>query len=112
MAVLAKMVVQKKVEHFGTELPPEHFTEDHWFEPDGSGSIRQDCDCRENAPSRIGNTTIVMTPVYSREKGHENHLFWDASPSGSFEMNVANKAAADYFETGQEYYVEIRKARK
>ena len=111
MAVLAKMVVNKKQEQWGTQPPAEHFTEDHWFEPDGSGGIRQDCGCFEDSPQGVSSTVVEMRPVYSREQGHENHLFWDATPSGVFEMTINNKSAADYFRTGEEYYVEIRKAR-
>lgn len=55
--------------------------------------------------------TVKMTPVYGNgDPNHENTKFWQASPSGSFEINCANLEAAKYFELGKEYIFTIESA--
>ncbi len=108
MPVIAKMHVVERTEHEGLTRPPEHFTEDHWFQKDENGQLKQNCKC-ENDVYGVANVSVILKPVYSQEEGHENHAFWDATPSGSLELMINNPAAAAYFETGVEYYVEIRK---
>ncbi|WP_292163115.1 hypothetical protein [Mesorhizobium sp.] len=55
--------------------------------------------------------SIKMSPVYGNgDPNHENTKFWKASPSGSFEMNVVNAAAADMFEVGKTYYLDFTPA--
>ncbi len=109
MSVLAKMTVVERTEQSGAHKPAKHFEEDHWFQKDEGGGLKQDCGCGDDEYG-IANVSVQLRPVYSQEEGHENHAFWDASPSGSLEMVINNPAAAEYFETGVEYYVEIRKA--
>lgn len=106
MAVLAKMVVQEQTERFGAQWPEEHFTEEHDWPPER----QRTCNCER--PDGIGQVHVKLTAVYEREPGHENHAFWTATPNGSIELTIENPVTAAYFETGAEYYVEIRKARK
>lgn len=55
--------------------------------------------------------TVKMSPVYANDDPrHENSKFWDASPSGSFEMNVNNLAALQELKVGKEYYIGISPA--
>lgn len=55
--------------------------------------------------------TVKMSPVYGNgDPNHENTKFWQASPSGSFELNTVNKAAVDGLELGGEYYFDITPA--
>lgn len=55
--------------------------------------------------------TIRMNPVYGNgDPNHENTKFWEASPNGSFELGCINLAAAEQFELGKEYYLDIRPA--
>jgi hypothetical protein len=56
-------------------------------------------------------TTIKMTPVYPGENPtHENKKFWDASPSGELRLGTVNAKAVEYFELGEEYYIDFTKA--
>lgn len=55
--------------------------------------------------------SIKMSPVYGNgDPNHENTKFWQASPSGQFELGVINLAAAEMFELGKEYYIDIMPA--
>lgn len=55
--------------------------------------------------------SISMSPVYGNgDPNHENSKFWAASPSGQFQLNVINLAAASIFVPGKEYYVDITAA--
>lgn len=54
--------------------------------------------------------TVRLQPVYSSDPGSENKKFWEASPSGSIELGVVNKAAWSTFELDKEYYVDFTKA--
>jgi hypothetical protein len=55
--------------------------------------------------------SIELSPVYGNgDPEHENTKFWDASPSGSFKLGTINEEAADMFEPGREYYIDIAPA--
>lgn len=55
--------------------------------------------------------TVLMSPVYGKgDPNHENTKFWQASPAGNLSLGTINKAAADYFELGKEYYIDFTKA--
>jgi hypothetical protein len=55
--------------------------------------------------------TVVMSPVYGKgDPNHENTKFWQASPSGKLELGCVNLAAAEMFELGREYYVDLTPA--
>jgi hypothetical protein len=54
--------------------------------------------------------TLNMTPVMASDASPENRAFWQASPSGSLQLGVVNKAAWDHFELGREYYVDFTPA--
>lgn len=110
MGVLTKMIVATKTEAYGLEYPPEHYNDDHWFSSMAKGE-GQKCNCEYNN-NGVSNTEITMRPVYDTTPGHENHLFWQATPSGEVKLSIANRQAAAQFEVGVEYYVEMRKARK
>jgi hypothetical protein len=52
-----------------------------------------------------------MSPVYANgDPDHENSKFWNASPGGSFELNIVNAAAVEMFEPGKEYYLDFTPA--
>jgi hypothetical protein len=60
---------------------------------------------------RVIAPTIKLSPVYgNNDPNHENTKFWEASPSGSFELGTINADAAAIFELGQEYYIDISRA--
>ena len=48
-----------------------------------------------------------MQPVYSTDPQHENKAFWEATPSGSIELNINNPEAVKEYELGKEYYVDF-----
>src|SRR5690242_7481140 len=73
----------------------EHMTSTR--KPDGSGYV--------STPST--KKTIKMSPVYSSDPNSENKKFWDASPGGTFELNIVNPAAVEQFVIGKEYYFDI-----
>lgn len=52
--------------------------------------------------------TIIMCPVYGNgDPNHENTKFWQASPSGRFELGCVNEAASTQFKVGQEWYLDM-----
>jgi hypothetical protein len=55
-----------------------------------------------------GQERVVMAPVYS-EAG-ENREFWNATPSGSIDLGIDNKAAHGALKLGREYYVDFTEA--
>jgi len=65
-------------------------------------AIKQEC------PS--GAIQVHMHAVYSSDPNHENKAFTDATPSGNFAMNITKPETADFFEIGQEYYLDFQKA--
>jgi hypothetical protein len=70
---------------------------------------RYDKDAKTNVP--VPSRSISMSPVYGNgNPEHENTKFWEASPSGKLDLNVVNAAAADMFEVGKEYYLDISPA--
>lgn len=44
-----------------------------------------------------------MTPVFG---GEENKVYWEATPSGSFQVSIA-KSKGKVFEVGKEYFLDI-----
>ena len=54
--------------------------------------------------------TVGLSPVYSIDPGSENKAFWDATPSGSIEMQINNPDGFATFELGKEYYVDFTSA--
>ena len=61
--------------------------------------------------SNVEIRTIVMSPVYcDDDPSHENTKFWEATPSGKLELGCINLAAAEMFELGKEYYLDLTSA--
>ena len=59
--------------------------------------------------TRVRRTSnIQFSPVYSGSE--ENKKFFAATPGGTFSFYTVNKAAADQFEMGKEYYFDITPA--
>lgn len=55
--------------------------------------------------------TIEACPVYANgDPNHENTKFWQASPSGKFELNCVNPEAVKLFEVGKEFYLDMTPA--
>lgn len=52
--------------------------------------------------------TVRMVTVTSGTP--ENEIFYEASPSGTFEIIIKNPSAAEYFQVGKEYYFDISEA--
>jgi hypothetical protein len=62
-----------------------------------------------NTKQQFGeNSNLVFSPVYSGSD--ENKSFFAATPGGSFQFYTVNKASADQFEMGKEYYFDITAA--
>lgn len=65
----------------------------------------------ESEPCEMAS--VKLTPVYgNNDPHHENSRFWDASPSGSFELNTVNMDAVAQLELDGEYYIDITPASK
>lgn len=65
------------------------------------------------ATSQVGGntiTTVKMHPVYSSDPDSENKVFTDATPCGEFTMGMTVPETADFFEPGQEYYLDFTRA--
>jgi hypothetical protein len=55
--------------------------------------------------------TLKMSPVYGNgDPNHENTKFWEASPSGSFQIGVVNLDAVEHMKLGEEFYIDITPA--
>lgn len=55
-------------------------------------------------------TTVKLDPAYSPDPNSENGKFWKYTPMGKIELGTINKAAADAFELGREYYIDFTRA--
>lgn len=65
----------------------------------------------EHVPCEMA--TVKMSPVYANnDPKHENSKFWQASPSGSFELGTVNMDAVAQLKLGGEYYIDITPAPK
>lgn len=73
-------------------------------------TVRAKFTCYNKFIDSMENTQIVMFPVWSSDPDGENKKFCDATPAGQFSMSITKgKAAADFFEPGKEYYLDITK---
>ena len=54
---------------------------------------------------------VKLDVVYSDDPDDPNRSWSEATPSGALELTITNKDAIGKLKVGQEYYVEIRKAR-
>ena len=58
-----------------------------------------------------GGTNVTLVPVFNGSE--ENKMFWKYTPSGKVDINMNEGVeAADYFEVGQEYYIDFTLASK
>ncbi|HSI11770.1 MAG TPA: hypothetical protein VK961_06980 [Chthoniobacter sp.] len=64
--------------------------------------------CNEVAKNRYQQEVAKLSPVYG--SGEENKSFSDATPCGSLELTISNKAAHGFFAPGKEYYLDITPA--
>ena len=58
----------------------------------------------------ISNINVELNAVASGGPDDPNQSFAAATPSGKLTMTIQNPAAFGFFEPGQEYVIEIRKA--
>lgn len=58
----------------------------------------------------ISNIVVELNAVGSGGPDDPNQSFATATPSGKLTMTIQNPAAFGFFEPGQEYMIEIRKA--
>ena len=54
--------------------------------------------------------TVEMFPVYQDRPGSENTKFWEATPGGTLRLDMVKKDAGEFFELGEEFYIDITKA--
>ena len=59
---------------------------------------------------KIAGVEVLLYPVYSSDPNSENKQFWDATPSGEMRLHITKPEAANWFESGKEYYVDIAPA--
>ncbi len=55
--------------------------------------------------------TLRFTPVYAPNPEDVNHKFWEATPSGKFELGMVKEEAIKQFELGKDYYLDITEAK-
>ena len=48
--------------------------------------------------------SVILCPIYSDKEGSENKRFWDAQPTGRFELGMVKESS---FEIGRDYYIDI-----
>lgn len=57
----------------------------------------------------VDSVTVILYPVTSNDKTHENYQFFSYTPSGKVDMNIKGEAAK-MFEVGKEYYLDFTPA--
>lgn len=67
-------------------------------------------DGKPDRQESVEKRTVILSPVYSSDPTHENHKFWEYSPSGEIKLGTINPEAWEQFELGKDYYVEFRPA--
>lgn len=69
-------------------------------------------ECVSVEPHKSGDTVyqvdVKLMPFYDEKP--ENKAFWDATPAGSLELSISNVPAAEIFEVGSSYYIDISRA--
>lgn len=71
-------------------------------------TVRAKFQCNAKMPTYGDDTVIHMNAVYSSDPNSENKVFCDATPSATMQMQITKgKAAAEFFEIGQQYYVDF-----
>lgn len=72
-------------------------------------TVRCKCVCNTKTDTGYnGAVNLTFSPVYSGSE--ENKQFYATTPGGTFQFYNVNKAAADQFEMGKEYYFDITPA--
>ena len=67
----------------------------------------------ENPEGKGENYNIDLMAVYGGDNASdENKSFWQYTPSGNIKMNAIKQNVGEFFEVGQEYYVDFTKAVK
>lgn len=71
--------------------------------------VRAKFKCQDIKPmTDDGDVTITLQPVTGGSP--ENESFYKYTPGGQIVLSTVNETAADYFEVGQEYYVDFSAA--
>jgi hypothetical protein len=54
------------------------------------------------------STKIILNAAtaYNSDEA-DSKTFWDATPAGSLEIQIANKKAVEYFKPGKAYYLDF-----
>jgi hypothetical protein len=68
----------------------------------------------ENYGANINVKLMAITPSDGDDEvtRNENESFWNATPSGQITLNITNPSAAEQFQVGDDWYVELRRAEK
>jgi hypothetical protein len=93
------VLIPKSTGHAPTTAAPLHQKE--------AMTVRAKMKCEEKRVKTWGEG-ITLVPVTSGSE--ENKAFFKSSPAGKVELDIVNKAAADQFEVGKEYYVDFTPA--
>lgn len=64
-----------------------------------------------------GNVNVKLTAVMPSSDDEEvtrdeNERFWEATPTGELKMSITNVAAAEQFQIGDDWYLELRRVPK
>lgn len=62
----------------------------------------------KDAQGGVMSQIVRLHPVFSTSE--ENKAFWEATPTGSIEMTITNRAAFDRFVSGKSYYIDFTPA--
>ena len=57
----------------------------------------------------VGGGRVRLMPV---TRGADNKEWASATPSGSIEMTIKNELAVDFFDVGEEYFIDFSRAVK
>jgi hypothetical protein len=50
---------------------------------------------------------LLLRAVYDPDPQSPNWTFWKATPDGELKLQISNETAVDFFELGQEYYLDF-----
>ena len=64
---------------------------------------RFECIKKEKAPGSESGVRVYLEAVCSEDENHPNKQFWDATPSGTLDMFINMRKAANSFMVGKEY---------
>jgi hypothetical protein len=65
---------------------------------------------RKDKEGQVMTQIVRMNPSYESNPDSPNHAFWQATPTGSLEMQINNEQVFDFFRPGKSYWLDFSEA--